>query len=143
VFLTLIVLNGSWFVGFAVLTAVVMKSTIFWDIMPCSPLKVNRELPPAFTLVSCLAYSSTLKVEAICSSETSVRFQRTTRRYIPGDSTLRNLVWAYPPVNITRNLSQKLETYISFVALGLIMQLVTVILLIKIFQYYLPYCYIY
>jgi hypothetical protein len=29
-------------VGFEVLTAVVMKSSIFWDITPCSPLKVNR-----------------------------------------------------------------------------------------------------
>jgi hypothetical protein len=28
-------------VGFEVLTAVVMKSSIFWDVMPCSPLKVN------------------------------------------------------------------------------------------------------
>jgi hypothetical protein len=25
-----------------VLTAVVMKSSLFWDITPCSPLKVNR-----------------------------------------------------------------------------------------------------
>jgi hypothetical protein len=38
-------------------------------------------------LVSCLAYS-TLMTEAICSSETSVDFQRATRRYIPEDSTL-------------------------------------------------------
>jgi hypothetical protein len=29
-------------VGFEVLTAVVMKSNIFWDITPCSLLKVNR-----------------------------------------------------------------------------------------------------
>jgi hypothetical protein len=29
-------------VGFEVLTAVVKKSTIFWDITPCSPLKFNR-----------------------------------------------------------------------------------------------------
>jgi hypothetical protein len=29
-------------VGYEVLTAVVMKSTIFWDITPCDPLKVNR-----------------------------------------------------------------------------------------------------
>jgi hypothetical protein len=29
-------------VGFEVLTAVVMKSKIFWDITPCSPLKFNR-----------------------------------------------------------------------------------------------------
>jgi hypothetical protein len=30
-----------------------------------------------------------MKLEAICSSETSVDFQRTTRRYIPGDINLR------------------------------------------------------
>jgi hypothetical protein len=30
------------FVGFEVLTPVVMKSSVFWDITPCSPLKVNR-----------------------------------------------------------------------------------------------------
>jgi hypothetical protein len=41
-------LSSSWntagfikIVGFKVLTAVVMESTIFWDITPCSPLKVN------------------------------------------------------------------------------------------------------
>jgi hypothetical protein len=28
--------------GFDVLTAVVMKTTIFWDITPCSPLGVGR-----------------------------------------------------------------------------------------------------
>jgi hypothetical protein len=33
----------------------------------------------------CLDYSLTLKVEAIYSSETSVAFRRTTRRYIPED----------------------------------------------------------
>jgi hypothetical protein len=47
-------------------------------------------LPPAFTLVSCSAYSSTLKMEAVYYSETSVDFQRTTRRYIPEDGTLHN-----------------------------------------------------
>jgi hypothetical protein len=84
-------------VEFEALTAVVMKSTNFGDITACGPLKVNRRfgitylllcLPPAFTLVSCTAYSSTLKIEAICSSETSVHVQRATRRYIPGESTL-------------------------------------------------------
>jgi hypothetical protein len=43
-----------------------------------------------FMLVSCLAYSSTVKIEATCSSETSVEFHRTTRRYIPEDRTLHN-----------------------------------------------------
>jgi hypothetical protein len=87
-----------------------MKSTIFWDITPCSPLKVNRRfggtclhlqglrisqarkqicLLPAFTLVSGSAYTSTLKMEAICTSETSIEFKRNSRRYIPKDGTLQ------------------------------------------------------
>jgi hypothetical protein len=45
---------------------------------------------PAFVLVSCLAYFSTLKMEAICSSETSVDCQWTTWHYIPEDGTLHN-----------------------------------------------------
>jgi hypothetical protein len=36
-------------------------------------------LPPRLTLLSFLAYSSTLKMEATCSSETWINFQRTTR----------------------------------------------------------------
>jgi hypothetical protein len=47
----------------------------------------SLRLPPAFTLVSYSAYSSNLKMEAIYSSATSVDFQRTTRCYIPEDST--------------------------------------------------------
>jgi hypothetical protein len=34
--------------------------------------------------------SSTLKMEAICSSEMSVETQRTTRRHIPEDDTIHN-----------------------------------------------------
>jgi hypothetical protein len=69
----------------------------FWNITPCSPLKVNRRfrgtclcLPPSFTLISCLAYSSTLKKEATCTSETSADFQWTALRYIPEDRILHN-----------------------------------------------------
>jgi hypothetical protein len=29
------------FIGFEVLTAVVMNRRIFWDITPCSPLEIN------------------------------------------------------------------------------------------------------
>jgi hypothetical protein len=86
-----------------VLTAVVMKISVFWDITPCSPLKPNwhfggtcrhqpqgRRISQAtcFTLVSYLAYSLTLKMEATCSSETLVDFQRTSQHYIPEDRTL-------------------------------------------------------
>jgi hypothetical protein len=39
-------------------------------------------------LVSCLAYSSALKTEMIYSSEKSIDFQRTTRRYIPEHRTV-------------------------------------------------------
>jgi hypothetical protein len=46
--------------------------------------------PPVFTLVSCLDCSSTLKMEAKFSSETSVDFQRTARSYIPQYRTLHN-----------------------------------------------------
>jgi hypothetical protein len=79
---------------------VVRKGSIFWDIAPCSPMKVNWRfgetcrlqlqagriirarnqlcLPPTLTPVSCLVCSSTLKMEATCSSGTSVDFRRTT-----------------------------------------------------------------
>jgi hypothetical protein len=41
-------------------------------------------------LVSSSAYSSTLKIEAACSSETSIDFQWTRQRYIPEDRILNN-----------------------------------------------------
>jgi hypothetical protein len=34
--------SGTGLVGFEVLTPVVMKNSVFWDITPCSPLKVKR-----------------------------------------------------------------------------------------------------
>jgi hypothetical protein len=40
------------------------------------------ELANCFMLVFCVSYSSTLKIEATCTSETSVGFQRTALRYI-------------------------------------------------------------
>jgi hypothetical protein len=32
----------NFYVGFEVFTAVIMKSLIFWDMRPCSPLSFNR-----------------------------------------------------------------------------------------------------
>jgi hypothetical protein len=55
-----------------------------------------------FILFSCLAYYSTFKMEVTCSAGTSVDFQRTTRRFIPEDGTLRfihiylNCKWVLP-----------------------------------------------
>jgi hypothetical protein len=47
--------------------------------------KARNQQATCFTLVSYLAYSSILKMEATCSSETSVDFQQTTGRYNPED----------------------------------------------------------
>jgi hypothetical protein len=90
---------------------------IFWDTATCSPMKVNRRFGgtcrlfsvekkakqetkhesgsnensgDTFMLVTCLANSLTVKMYAIYSSETSVYYQRTTRRCIPEDRTLNN-----------------------------------------------------
>jgi hypothetical protein len=54
----------------------------------CLDVIILHSLPLALPLVPCFAYSSTLKREATCSSETSVVFQWTVRRYIPEDRTL-------------------------------------------------------
>jgi hypothetical protein len=75
-------------------------------------------LPPAFMLVSCSAFSSILKMEAICSSQTLVYFQWTTWHYIPEDwaqlsrfylkteteSSLQNVVFCN--INITEFLDK-------------------------------------
>jgi hypothetical protein len=47
-------------------------------------------LATCFTLVSCFVYSSTLKLEATCSSEMSSEFQQTTWHYIPEDRIVHN-----------------------------------------------------
>jgi hypothetical protein len=77
-------------VGFEVFTAVVMKRSVFWGITPCSPLKVKEALlSTCFHATFLLGYSSTLKIEAICWSETFSDFQRTTWRYIPEDRSFQ------------------------------------------------------
>jgi hypothetical protein len=57
-----------------------MKNTIFWNITTCSPLSV--------TCFHAERTFSTLKMEAICSSEMSADTQRTTLRYTLEDGTL-------------------------------------------------------
>jgi hypothetical protein len=74
-------------IGFEVFTAVVMKSIIFWDY-DASIFRVEetgsankqaggRQLACWFAE----PISSTQNMESICSSETSVETQRTTRRH--------------------------------------------------------------
>jgi hypothetical protein len=77
-------------VGFEVLTAVAMKSTIFWDITPCSPLKVNRRFGGTYRhhlqdLIISRGRNqreSRWQAEPFCLSW----------RYIPEDSILQDLI---------------------------------------------------
>jgi hypothetical protein len=75
-------------------TASLNNVGIFWGITAFSSLKVNqnesRWQAEPFRMDFCLAYPSTLKAEAIYSSETSVDFQWTTRCYVPEGRTLHN-----------------------------------------------------
>jgi hypothetical protein len=50
-------------------------------------------LPSAYTLVSLSAYFSTLAIETMCSSKTSVECQGTTRRYNHSSENLRSYVF--------------------------------------------------
>jgi hypothetical protein len=84
---------------FEVFTAVTMKNAVFWDVALCSS-SVKRCLQPPAHAGSSLADFSTLKMEAIRSSETSVHrrtakpikrhFKGTTGRYIPEDRIPHN-----------------------------------------------------
>jgi hypothetical protein len=51
---------------------------------------IGALLATYFKVAYYMSNSLTLKMEAKCSSETSVGFQWTTRRYIPEDRTLCN-----------------------------------------------------
>jgi hypothetical protein len=84
------------YVGYEVLRAVGMKCSIFWDITPCSPSKVN-DVWEEYVASAChvshwllALFFQTLKMEATYSSETSVDFQWTTQHYIPKDRVLHN-----------------------------------------------------
>jgi hypothetical protein len=84
-------------VGFEVVTAVVMKSTVFWDIMACSPLKVNRRFGGHIASIFRVEkYTERGTILKQCGKQyyyvaTSVDFQRTTRCYIPEHGTLQKL----------------------------------------------------
>jgi hypothetical protein len=56
-----------------------MKRSIIWDVTACSPVYVYRN----FMLVTCLAYSSSLKMEAACSFEMLVNLYWTTQHTFP------------------------------------------------------------
>jgi hypothetical protein len=80
-------------VGFEVLTAVVMKSIIFWGITQCSLLKVIGRFGGTYRLhlqgrrIS--RARNQLESRWKAPAFTMVAFQRSTRYYIPEDRTLQ------------------------------------------------------
>jgi hypothetical protein len=75
-----------------VLTAVTVNSTISRDVMLCNPVEIyirfigskdkpSKELARSVLLAACLAYSSTLKMEGVRSSDASLNVYRTTRSH--------------------------------------------------------------
>jgi hypothetical protein len=102
-----------------------METEVYASISLC--FLYNPKLPASrflgfstcFHAVFCSAYS-TQKMEPICSSETSVDFQRTARRYIPEDNTLhtRNIyrylnsggsdIHGYSSILMTENLFDRI-----------------------------------
>jgi hypothetical protein len=65
-----------------------------------------------FRATFCSAYSSTLEMETIHSSETSVDFQRTTLSYIPQDRTLLFMEVNQNLIELSTNFTKSLETEI-------------------------------
>jgi hypothetical protein len=71
-----------------------MKLRVFWDIAPCSHVEVDRRFRGAY----CLHHQWALMMETVHTSETSVNFNASTKRYIPEDSKLhmsRRLLQSY------------------------------------------------
>jgi hypothetical protein len=105
----------------------------FWNITPSSPLNFNRRFgetcqlyhqgrrisrarkhhEAGSKLVFCLFYSSALKMKMTCSAETSVDFQRTTRRYIAEERTLHYHRCQNLTFYIRSNFIPKRASYIS------------------------------
>jgi hypothetical protein len=55
--------------------------TTFLDIAPCSLVELDRRFRGSYVLPSSF---NALMIETVRTSETSVHFNETTRRYIPG-----------------------------------------------------------
>jgi hypothetical protein len=59
-----------------------MRFRILLNVTPCSHVEFER----CFRGANCLHHQGALKMEAVRTSETSVNFNVTTRRYIQEDS---------------------------------------------------------
>jgi hypothetical protein len=60
-----------------------MKFRVFWDVLPCSQIDVDRRFRGAFP-----SHLIALMMEAASTSQTTVDIDLTTRQNIPEDSEL-------------------------------------------------------
>jgi hypothetical protein len=93
--------------AFEVLTVVVINSSIFWDITPCSLLKFSQCFLGICRLhlqgrISRARNQHKSKMEVTCSTETSVDLQRTTRCYIQEARTL-HIISSFVPVSLPQS----------------------------------------
>jgi hypothetical protein len=106
--------NTSRIVWFEVPKALTMRSAVFWNVTPCSRVEVyrrfrwtsclhlwGRSISQVYVLVvAWLAYSSIL-MEVVRSSETSMNLCRTTQCPIPGDGNLhQDMLWGVTSQNV-------------------------------------------
>jgi hypothetical protein len=93
--------NKLWSAGHELITAVTTKSAaIFWGMTLCTLVYISRAAS-CFLLVTCLTFSSTLKTEAVHSSETPVNLHQTTWRHIPKGSILHASVPPWCGIQLT------------------------------------------
>jgi hypothetical protein len=98
IYLQLFLDQPLYYIGLEVLTAVLMKSSIFWDLIPYSPLKVNRN----FGGPICLP----LQGQRICHARNNL--EEVAGR---GDLFLRNVGWSFNGLHSL--ISQKREFFIT------------------------------
>jgi hypothetical protein len=86
-------------VRFQVLTAITVKIIVVWDVTPCSLVDISRYHEGMYCLtlsIGELGHYSTVKMEAVCSSETSnCIFKTTWSHNLKGGDVLRLGIWIY------------------------------------------------
>jgi hypothetical protein len=77
-----------------------MKFRVFWDILPCSQIDLDRRFRGSYCIISAMK-------EAVRTSETSANIYLTTWQYIPEDS---EQLYQQPIVYLLKSIKAQLMT---------------------------------